>query len=170
MDNSKWWVNVAFAAVAVAFIAGATAISGCSLGDVVKSQIPNAARGYLPGESVPVSPSHNESTQMYETFRANVDVIDKQWRDSLERSGEVIGAITAFGNTALTQLGGSPIAMTPIGGLAIGGLGFLWGLFIRKPGTTQAIDAAYDEGHADGSQAVAKGVLAATDAKASAAS
>jgi hypothetical protein len=162
MNTDSKWTHVIFGLIAIAMIGGATFISGCSLGDIVKSRVPNGARGFEGGNALPQTPSHNESLEAYAQFRSSVEVIDEQWRENLAASGEVIGAITAFGNTAISQLGESPIAMTPIGGVAIGGLGMLWGLFIRKPGDGKKIDESYDDGLKAGREAVAQGVLAAT--------
>lgn len=165
MDNSGAWKHVIFAAVALLLIGGATVVAGCNLGDMVTSKIPSGARSYLPGESVPANPSHNQSLELFEQFRTNVLLILDQWEGNLADSEARIGLVTAFGNNVVSELTGSPLAATPIGGLAIGGLGFLWGLFTRKPGTQKELDATYDAGRQDALKDFAKGAVAAVSGK-----
>lgn len=157
--NTNNSAAIVLGAIAVSLIVAATAISGCSIGDVVKSPIPATVRNDPEVQGLPPVPSHNESIAAFALWSAARAAESDQWRRNLQASGEVIGAVQAFGNTAIESL--SPaLAGLPFGGLAIAGLSFASGLFLRKPGTQGVIDAAYEDGLKAGREAVAQGVRA----------
>lgn len=158
-------LSIVLGAFALAMVLASAAIAGCSLADIVKSDLPATVRNDPEVAGLPPRPSHNESMAAYTVWCATRAAERQQWEANLQKSGELIGAVQAFGNTALEQIVPS-LAGLPFGGLAIGALTFGAGLFLNKPGAAKAaqaaIDAAYDEGVKVGGEKVAAGVAAVT--------
>ena len=81
-----------------------------------------------------------------EDFRRTSERVSLALAARVEHANEVAGFLGSLVNAGIGAAQSSGLAALPGGGILLAGLTGVAGLLIRKPGTQNEIDAAYDEG------------------------
>ena len=137
------------AAGAIAIVA----LSGCQVGDLVQTNVPQSVRKIVPSEP---RVSYNEATIVYSDWKASVERTAEQFQQELDRKAELVSLLSSLTNDALTT--GIPVLQSlPGGGLLATGLVGFGAWFLRSPGTTRLIakekEASFNKGLEKGSNA-----------------
>ena len=117
------------------------AITGCNLGDVLRSKVPPAAQK---SEGLPKSLSLNENQVEFERYLTNVELTSSQWTDNIE-SGLALQSLLQ--DIAMTELSPERLALMgiPVGGPAALLLTFGIGTFLKRPGDVSQKEAAREK-------------------------
>ena len=116
--------------IGLAIFTISAALTGCSLGDVLRVKTPPAAQK---SESLPKSLTLNESQIEFERFLSNVEMTADQWTESIESS---LALQKLLGDIAMTEFSPERLALMgiPVGGPAALLLTFGIGTFLKRPG------------------------------------
>ncbi len=141
-----------FAIVLVVF--GALAMQGCSLGDMIRHDVPKDMQEFNDGEG---KVSLNDAPFVMEDYTSNVERNLRQFAEANERAALLFDFLNSVATIGLEELGNSPIpGATILSGLLLG----LGGLMTRKPGTATEIMeekfASYEKGKNDALDAAKK--------------
>lgn len=124
---------VLLALCAVLVVCGATAMSGCSLGDMIRHDVPKDMQEYNDGEG---KVSLNDAPFVMEDYLSAVERNVRRFTESNEKAHLINDFMSSLMTVGLEELGNSPIpGATIFSGLLLG----LGGLMTRKPGTAKEI-------------------------------
>lgn len=121
-------------------------IQGCQVSDFikVKTPIPVQQADGLPAK-LPLSQARGE----YQSWRAEVQRTDAEWRDSIEGGEEFVGLLEGFGMTALAEY--SPLA----GPLSLPAM-LLGGYFFGNRGKTKGKEQSFVKGQQIATELIGK--------------
>lgn len=146
--TSGWGLSATFAIMLLALLC----LNGCSLQELVKVATPQ--------------PVLDATGWSGDVNLANVDVVWNEWSSFVDRNSNAFEAATVQSRErlelleSLTDLGLGALTSSipggaPLGGLALGALSMLTGLFLKRPGTDKVIarekENSYNAGIAVGS-------------------
>lgn len=123
----------ALVALAAAFLIGAAAMQGCSLGSMIKHDVPPAMRQFNDGEP---RVSLNDAPFVLEAYLDNVERSVGQFVLANEVSHKVRDVFASLTTIGLEMIGDAPF---PGAALISGSLLGIAGLMTRKPGTAKEI-------------------------------
>jgi hypothetical protein len=129
--NNK--LSTALVAVAAAVLIGAAAMQGCSLGSMIKHDVPPAMRQFNDGE---VKVSLNDAPFVIEAYMDNVERNVQQFVEANAVGHKVRDVVASLATIGLEEIGNAPF---PGAALISGGLLGIAGLMTRKPGTAAEI-------------------------------
>jgi hypothetical protein len=131
IKTNKW--STALLAVAAAVLIGAAAMQGCSLGTIIKHDVPPAMRQYNDGKP---KVSLNDAPFVLEDYLSGVERNVGQFVAANEVAHKVRDVIASLATIGLEELGNAPFpGAAMVSGLLMG----VAGLMTRKPGTAAEI-------------------------------
>lgn len=126
-DKSKL---IAYAVALVIIALGLAACAGFDIGDVVRVQTPHAIQQQTGLSS---SVSLNTAESEYRAWYESTQRAAAQWKQNIERGGEIAGLLRQITLGAVEQVGPT-LAGVPVLGPLLPLLTGLGGLFLRRPG------------------------------------
>ena len=114
---------------------GLLAASGCSLGDMVKVNVPPGIQRSL---AAPSQVSLNDSEYTWNQWVEFVEGNTTRFQDSIDRSNFVWSSLASAVNLGAESAQG-PLSALPGGTFLLTGLSLTAGLFLNKPGTANKI-------------------------------
>jgi hypothetical protein len=123
----------ALVALAAAFLIGAAAMQGCTLGSMIKHDVPPSMRQYNDGEP---KVSLNDAPFVLEAYMTDAQRNVQQFIMANEIGHKVRDVLASLTTIGLEQIGNAPF---PGAALLSGGLLGIAGLLTRKPGTAAEI-------------------------------
>jgi hypothetical protein len=131
MKQNKW--STALVALAASVLIGAAAMQGCSLGTMIKHDVPPAMRQYNDGET---KVSLNDAPFVLEAYLTGVERNVKTFVAANAVGHKVRDVLATLATIGLEELGNAPF---PGAALVSGALLGVAGLMTRKPGTAAEI-------------------------------
>lgn len=117
----------------VLVIMGALAMQGCTLGDMIRHDVPKDMQEFNDGKG---KVSLNDAPFVMEDYVASVERNIRQFSEANERANLVFDFLNSAMTIGFEEIGNSPIpGATIFSGLLLG----LGGLMTRKPGTAKEI-------------------------------
>jgi hypothetical protein len=129
--------------IVVIFAVSLPQLTGCSLADVVKTDVPIGIQRSIGSES---KVSLREASYTWDEWINHVEVNSEQFADNIDRSSQVFGLLSAFTNTGVDSLDGI-IGQTPLGATLIAMLAGAAGLFTKTPGTDKKISKEKEDSY-----------------------
>jgi hypothetical protein len=117
------------------------AITGCNLGDVIRTKVPPAVQK---SETLPKTLTLNESEVEFDRWLHNVAITSDQWTESIENS---LALRHLLQDIAMTEFSPERLAIMglPVGGPAAMLLTFGLGTFLKRPGDVTQKAAAKEK-------------------------
>ena len=132
--NSKAWFFLGLAAV----VAGVLALlQGCDLGSLVKVDVPAPVSEAV---GLPESVSYSNAEAAWNEWKLFVQINSDRMATEIEAGRERFELLQSVANTGLEALSENA-SLVPGGGLLVGVLGGVGGLFIRRPGDAKKAQA-----------------------------
>ena len=132
--NSKAWFFLGLAAV----VAGVLALlQGCDLGSLVKVDVPAPVSEAV---GLPESVSYSNAEAAWNEWKLFVQINSDRMATAIEAGRERFELLHSVANTGLEALSENA-SLVPGGGLLVGVLGGVGGLFIRRPGDAKKAQA-----------------------------
>jgi len=127
--------GVTLCIVAVAFLAISSAVSGCSLDDIIKADVPKGIQQALNTEErVPMS----QAEMTWDEWLQWVDNQSRRFADEIDRGTEAVALIQSITDTGIGVLGEASSTL-PGGALISTGLALAGGLMLRRPGEEKRV-------------------------------
>lgn len=141
-------------ALAVGYVALFSFMSGCSLADLIKVQVPSEMqRATGVGPLIPLS----EANAVYERWEFVTRQASEQFIENAQEADQVFGFVSSLGSDLL-EIAGPASATIPGGALLFGALTGAVGIFTKKPGTDKLIhkekEGSYAKGLEEGKKAI----------------
>lgn len=151
------WINenkngLMVGVLTAALAAGLLLASGCSLGDLVKVDVPTGVRQSL---AVPSQISLNESVYTWDSWVHYVETNTAQFQASIDESNFIWGMLSSAVNVGAESAQG-PLSALPGGAFLLTGLSLVTGLFLNKPGATKALAKEKEKSYNAGMDAAIK--------------
>lgn len=132
--NSKAWFFIGLAVV----VAGVLALlQGCDLGSLVKVDVPAPVSDAI---GLPESVSYANAESAWNEWKLFVQINSDRLASEIEAGRERFELLQSVANTGLEALSENA-SLFPGGGLLVGVLGGVGGLFIRRPGDAKKAQA-----------------------------
>jgi hypothetical protein len=132
--NSKAWFFLGLAAV----VAGCVSLlQGCDLATLVRIDVPEPVQEAI---GVPGSVSYAEAESAWNEWKLFVQINSDRMASQIEAGRERFELLQSVANTGLEALSENA-SLFPGGGLLVGVLGGVGGLFIRRPGDKKKAQA-----------------------------
>ena len=136
--------------IAVAFLAVSSAVSGCSLDDIISADVPKGIQQALnTEESVPMS----QAEMTWDEWLQWVDNQSRRFADEIDRGKEAVALMQSLTETGIGALGDASSAL-PGGALISTGLALAGGLMLRRPGEEKRVskekESSYKAGLEEG--------------------
>lgn len=141
--NSKAWFFLGLAVV----VAGVLAmLQGCDLATLVRVKVPDPVQEAI---GVPESVSYANAEAAWNEWKLYVQINSDRLAAEINAGRERFELLQAVANTGLEALTENA-ALVPGGGVLVGVLGGLGGLFIRRPGDKKKLVEAVQKGFQEG--------------------
>lgn len=131
------------ATIVAIFAVSLPQLTGCSLADVVKTDVPIGIQRSIGSEN---KVSLREANYTWAQWINHVEVNSEQFAENIDRSNQVFGLLSAFTNTGLESLDGT-IGQTPLGATLVALLAGAAGLFTKRPGTDKQISKEKEDSY-----------------------
>ena len=105
-------------------------MSGCSLDDVIKVNVP---RGVQSATRTPSSIKLSEAEYTWEEWQNFVEINTAQFQSEIDDANQVWGVAASVVNIGADSASG-PLSQLPGGAALVSGLSLATGLFLRRPG------------------------------------
>tara|TARA_R110001592_G_scaffold103047_1_gene290367 strand:- start:981 stop:1451 length:471 start_codon:yes stop_codon:yes gene_type:complete len=141
--NPKAWFFIGFAVVVAGFV---SLLQGCDLATFVRVKVPAAVQEAI---GVPDSVSYAEAESAWNEWKLFVQINSDRMASEIEAGRERFELLQSVANTGLEALGENA-SLFPGGGLLVGVLGGVGGLFVRRPGDKKKMVQAVQKGFQEG--------------------
>ena len=141
--NSKAWFFFGLAAV----VAGCVSLlQGCDLATLVRVDVPEPVQEAI---GVPDSVSYADAESAWNEWKLFVQINSDRMAAEIEAGRERFELLQSVANTGLEALSENA-SLFPGGGLLVGDLGTVGGLFVRRPGDKKKMVQAVQKGFQEG--------------------
>jgi len=141
--NSKAWFFLGLAAV----VAGCVSLlQGCDLATLVRIDVPEPVQEAI---GVPDSVSYADAESAWNEWKLFVQINSDRMASEIEAGRERFELLQSVANTGLEALSENA-SLFPGGGLIVGVLGGVGGLFVRRPGDKKKMVQAVQKGFQEG--------------------
>ena len=141
--NSKAWFFFGLAAV----VAGCVSLlQGCDLATLVRVDVPEPVQEAI---GVPDSVSYADAESAWNEWKLFVQINSDRMAAEIEAGRERFELLQSVANTGLEALSENA-SLFPGGGLLVGVLGTVGGLFVRRPGDKKKMVQAVQKGFQEG--------------------
>ena len=141
--NKKAWFFIGLAVVVGGVLA---LLQGCDLGSLVKVDVPSPVSEAI---GLPESVSYSNAEAAWNEWKLFVQINSDRMAAEIKAGRERFELLQSVANTGLEALTENA-SLVPGGGLLVGVLGGVGGLFIRRPGDkkreVEAVKAAFEHG------------------------
>ena len=121
--------------ITVALMLGLLMASGCSLGSLVKVDVPPGVRQSLATSS---QVSLNEAPYTWDAWTHYVESNTVQFQDNIDEANFIWGMLSSAVNVGAESAQG-PLSALPGGAFLLSGLSLVTGLFLNRPGAARKV-------------------------------